>query len=154
MSCSIFWINTVFVRIQISYLVNVKFIERVDGKNVYLRNGIKKSISPHFDKIIREKATKLHGNRWRRHKWKYLLMCVNRYYGLYFLKKYSVRQKYDKKKDISAGIAAAFLLVVSIGLSDQFALFFSIYSSYRFADYLRVRHAFFLQSKWYWKVFF
>ena len=44
-----------FVRIQVSYLVNVKFIERVDGKNVYLRNGIKKSISPHFDKIIREK---------------------------------------------------------------------------------------------------
>ena len=44
-----------FVRIQVSYLVNVKFIERFDGKNVYLRNGIKKSISPHFDKIIREK---------------------------------------------------------------------------------------------------
>lgn len=44
-----------FVRIQVSYLVNVKFIERVDGKNVYLRNGIKKSISPHFEKIIREK---------------------------------------------------------------------------------------------------
>ena len=44
-----------FVRIQISYLVNVKFIERYDGKNVYLRNGIKKPISSHFDKIIREK---------------------------------------------------------------------------------------------------
>lgn len=44
-----------FVRIRVSYLVNVKFIEQFDGKNVYLRNGIKKSISPRFEKIIREK---------------------------------------------------------------------------------------------------
>lgn len=44
-----------FVRIQISYLINVKFIERFDGKNVYLRNGVKKLISPRFDKALRQK---------------------------------------------------------------------------------------------------
>lgn len=44
-----------FVRIQVSYLINVKFIEHFDGKNVYLRNGIRKSISARFDKELREK---------------------------------------------------------------------------------------------------
>ena len=44
-----------FVRVQVSYLVNVKFIERFDGKNVYLRNGIKKFVSPHFEKQLLEK---------------------------------------------------------------------------------------------------
>ena len=44
-----------FVRVQVSYLVNVKFIERFDGKNVYLRNGIKKFVSPRFEKQLLEK---------------------------------------------------------------------------------------------------
>ena len=60
--------------------------------------------------------------------------------------------KYDKKKDISAGIAAAFLLVASIGLSDRFALF----SQYTVLIDLLITFVyamFFLQSRWYWKVF-
>ena len=60
--------------------------------------------------------------------------------------------KYDKKKDISAGIAAAFLLVASIGLSDRFALF----SQYTVLIDLLITFVYamiFLQSRWYWKVF-
>ena len=60
--------------------------------------------------------------------------------------------KYDKKKDISAGIAAAFLLVASIGLTDRFALF----SQYTVLIDLLITFVyamFFLQSRWYWKVF-
>lgn len=60
--------------------------------------------------------------------------------------------KYDKKKDISGGIAAAFLLVASIGLSYRFTLF----SQYTvFIDLLItfVYAMLFLQSRWYWKVF-
>ena len=60
--------------------------------------------------------------------------------------------KYNKKKDISAGIAAAFLLVASIGLSDRFALF----SQYTVLIDLLITFVYamiFLQSRWYWKVF-
>lgn len=60
--------------------------------------------------------------------------------------------KYDKKKDISAGIAAAFLLVASIGLTDRFALF----SQYTVLIDLLITFVYamiFLQSRWYWKVF-
>ena len=60
--------------------------------------------------------------------------------------------KYDKKKDISAGIAAAFLLGASIGLSDRFALF----SQYTVLIDLLITFVYamlFLQSRWYWKVF-
>lgn len=60
--------------------------------------------------------------------------------------------KYNKKKDISAGIAAAFLLGASIGLSDRFALF----SQYTVLIDLLITFVYamlFLQSRWYWKVF-
>lgn len=60
--------------------------------------------------------------------------------------------KYDKKKDISAGIAVAFLLVASIGLTDRFALF----SQYTVLIDLLITFVYamiFLQSRWYWKVF-
>ena len=60
--------------------------------------------------------------------------------------------KYNKKKDISAGIAAAFLLVASIGLTDRFALF----SQYTVLIDLLITFVYamiFLQSRWYWKVF-
>lgn len=60
--------------------------------------------------------------------------------------------KYNKKKDISAGIAAAFLLVASIGLSDRFALF----SQYTVLIDLLITFVYamlFLQSRWYRKVF-
>ncbi len=60
--------------------------------------------------------------------------------------------KYDKKKDISAGIAAVVLLVASIGLSDRFALF----SQYTVLIDLLITFVYamlFLQGRWYWKVF-
>ena len=60
--------------------------------------------------------------------------------------------KYDKKKDISGGIAAAFLLVASISLSDRFVLF----SQYTVLIDLLITFVYamlFLQSRWYWKVF-
>lgn len=37
-----------FVRVQVSYLVNISFIEKVDNKSVYLKNGMVKTISPRY----------------------------------------------------------------------------------------------------------
>ena len=37
-----------FVRIQISYLVNMKYVERVDNRFIYMKSGAKKPISPKY----------------------------------------------------------------------------------------------------------
>lgn len=37
-----------FVRIQISYLVNMKYVERVDNRFIYMKSGAKKTISPKY----------------------------------------------------------------------------------------------------------
>lgn len=37
-----------FVRIQVSYLVNISYIDKLDSKSVYLKNGIAKTISPGY----------------------------------------------------------------------------------------------------------
>lgn len=44
-----------FVRIQVSYLINMKFVERVDKKYIYLKDRSRKQISPKYKEHLFER---------------------------------------------------------------------------------------------------